>query len=102
MNPAATEFLKQSGKVGGNVLSNALAYSLATHGDKAIGKGLQMAGDLAGLFFGASCLSHSQSLLYLFIFLPPYIYVNKLSPLYNKNFYWQTILNRGRHFLHCR
>jgi hypothetical protein len=52
MNPAATEFLKQSGKVGGNVLSNALAYSLATHGDKAIGKGLQMAGDLAGLFFG--------------------------------------------------
>tara|TARA_Y100000593_G_C4212606_1_gene287630 strand:- start:10 stop:801 length:792 start_codon:yes stop_codon:yes gene_type:complete len=52
MNPAATEFLKQSGKVGGNVLSNALAYSLATHGDKAIGRGLQMAGDLAGLFFG--------------------------------------------------
>ena len=52
MNPAATEFLKQSGKVGGNVLSNALAYSLATHGDKAIGRGLQMAGDVAGLFFG--------------------------------------------------
>ena len=50
MNPAATEFLKQSGKVGGNVLSNALAYSLATHGDKAIGRGLQMAGDVAGYF----------------------------------------------------
>ena len=43
---------------------------------------------LAGLFFGASCLSHSQSLLYLFIFLPPYIYVNKFIPLYNKNFYY--------------
>ena len=52
MNPAATEFLKASGKVSGNVLSNALALSLATHGDKAVGRGLQMAGDLAGLFFG--------------------------------------------------
>ena len=52
MNPAATEFLKQSGKIGGNVLSNALAYALATHGDKAIGRGLQMAGDVSNLFLG--------------------------------------------------
>ena len=52
MNPAATEFLKASGKVGGNVLSNALAYALATHGDKAIGRGLQMAGDVSNLFLG--------------------------------------------------
>ena len=52
MNPAATEFLKQSGKVGGNFISYCLAYSLASDCDKAIGIGLQMAGDLAGLFFG--------------------------------------------------
>ena len=40
------------GKATGNILANALALSLASHGDKAIGKGLQMAGDLASLAFG--------------------------------------------------
>ena len=51
-NDFVKNLLASSGKTGGNILSNALAYSLATHGDKAIGRGLQMAGDLAGLFFG--------------------------------------------------
>ena len=55
LNPAAvagTEFLKRGARTGADIFTNALAYSLATHGDKAIGRGLQMAGDLAGLFFG--------------------------------------------------
>ena len=51
-NDYVKNFLASSGKAGGNILTNALAMSLASHGDKAIGKGLQMAGDVAGLFFG--------------------------------------------------
>ncbi len=51
-NVATTEFLKRGGRIGADAVSNALGYALASHGDKAIGRGLQMAGDLAGLFFG--------------------------------------------------
>jgi hypothetical protein len=51
-NDYVKNLLASSGKASGNILSNALAISLATHGDKAIGKGLQMAGDLASLAFG--------------------------------------------------
>ena len=52
MNVAANEFLKRGGRLGADVISNALAYALATHGDKAIGRGLQMAGDVSNLFLG--------------------------------------------------
>jgi len=51
-NQAIPAFQKRMGTAGADVLQNAVAYALASHGDKAIGKGLQMAGDLAGLFFG--------------------------------------------------
>ena len=47
MNVATNEFLKRGGRIGADVISNALAYALATHGDKAIGRGLQMAGDVS-------------------------------------------------------
>ena len=33
------------GKATGNILANALALSLASHGDKAIGNALRMGGD---------------------------------------------------------
>ena len=50
------EFLKNllasSGKAGGNIITNALALSLASHGDKAVGSALRMGGDVANLFFG--------------------------------------------------
>ena len=52
MNVATNEFLKRGGRIGADVISNALAYALATHGDKAIGRGLQMAGDVSNLFLG--------------------------------------------------
>ena len=40
------------GKNIANILTQAGALTLASHLDKPIGRGLQMAGDLAGLFFG--------------------------------------------------
>jgi len=40
------------GKNFANILTQAGALTLASHLDKPIGRGLQMAGDLAGLFFG--------------------------------------------------
>ena len=50
------EFLKNllasSGKAGGNIITNALALSLASHGDKAVGNALRMGGDAMNLFFG--------------------------------------------------
>ena len=52
MNVAANEFQKRGGRLGADILSNALAYALASHGDKAIGRGLQMAGDVSNLFLG--------------------------------------------------
>jgi len=51
-NQAIPAFQKRMGTASADVLQNALAYALASHGDKAIGRGLQMAGDVAGLFFG--------------------------------------------------
>ena len=51
-NDYVKNFLASSGKAGGNILTNALALSLASHGDKALGRGLQMAGDAMNLFFG--------------------------------------------------
>ena len=52
MNVAVNEFQKRGGRLGADILSNALAYALASHGDKAIGRGLQMAGDVSNLFLG--------------------------------------------------
>jgi hypothetical protein len=49
---AGTEFVKRGSRLGADIVSNALAYALASHGDKAIGRGLQMAGDVSNLFLG--------------------------------------------------
>jgi len=51
-NDFVKNLLAQSGKTGGNILTNALALSLASHGDKAIGNALRMGGDAMHLFFG--------------------------------------------------
>ncbi len=51
-NDFVKNLLAQSGKTGGNILTNALALSLASHGDKAIGNALRMGGDDMHLFFG--------------------------------------------------
>tara|TARA_Y100000593_G_scaffold15109_1_gene29353 strand:+ start:210 stop:1013 length:804 start_codon:yes stop_codon:yes gene_type:complete len=55
MNPD-NRFLDNLKATGGknvaNILTQAGALTLASHLDKPIGRGLQMAGDLAGLFFG--------------------------------------------------
>ena len=49
---AGTEFVKRGSRLGADIVSNAIAYALASHGDKAIGRGLQMAGDVSNLFLG--------------------------------------------------
>ena len=51
-NDLVKNFLASSGKAGGNILTNALALSLASHGDKALGSALRMGGDAMHLFFG--------------------------------------------------
>ena len=51
-NDFVKNLLASSGKAGGNILTNALALSLASHGDKAIGNALRMGGDAMHLFFG--------------------------------------------------
>ena len=51
-NDYIKNFLASSSKAGGNILTNALALSLASHGDKAIGNALRMGGDALHLFFG--------------------------------------------------